>query len=197
MEPTRPEILRAAPVHQVVAWFGRVFWARKNRDFFHLSRVTESYDEFLSHSWQVAAWQKVLLLMILKNGLPAYILGTVGALLMMVLWQFNFLPGFAKLGTTWSCWCSSAGLFMALLTFTAWRARGSIFVDRLCINQFDPRMKSEGILNIGAILKRSHSLLVLFDETYAERLWCLFPGLIRKSSSRSVGPHPHLTLQSF
>ena len=46
-----------------------------------------------------------------------------------------------------------------------------MFVDRMCINQSDERMKAEGILNIGAVLRVTKSLLVMFDESYADRLW--------------------------
>jgi len=35
-------------------------------------------------------------------------------------------------------------------------------------------MKAEGVLNMGAILKHSDSMLVLWDTTFASRLWCLF-----------------------
>mmetsp|Transcript_67473 Transcript_67473/g.158301 ORF Transcript_67473/g.158301 Transcript_67473/m.158301 type:complete len:549 (-) Transcript_67473:171-1817(-) len=174
MQPTRPEILRAVPTHQIVARLGRVFWARKDRCFFSLSKVTQDYDEFLSHSWQVAVWKKVLLLMVIKNGLPSVVVGTLTSLLMVLLWQLDFLPGFPKLGEKWSCWCSSVGLILALFSLAFWRPRGSIFVDRVCINQFDPHMKTEGIINIGAVLRVSKSLLVLFDDSYADRLWCLF-----------------------
>eukprot|EP00913_Durusdinium_trenchii_P032516 g30442.t1 len=88
--------MRAVPLHRVLACVGKVFWTAEG-DFFQLSKETTSYDEFLSHSWQVESWKKVLLLMILKNGFPASVIGTSGALLMVVLWQFGFLPGFVKL----------------------------------------------------------------------------------------------------
>ena len=201
MQPSRPEILRAVPTYHIVARLGRVFWAREDRSFFSLSKVTQDYDEFLSHSWQVAVWKKVLLLLVIKNGLASVVVGTLTSLLMVLLWQLDFLPGFPKLGEKWSCWCSSVGLILALFTLAFWRPRGSIFVDRVCIHQFDPRMKAEGIVNIGAVLSVSKSLLVLFDDSYADawsklgvsfassgleifvlsvliwtkdRLWCLF-----------------------
>ncbi|CAK9014805.1 unnamed protein product [Durusdinium trenchii] len=173
MEPTRPEIMRAVPLHRVLACVGKVFWTAEG-DFFQLSKETTSYDEFLSHSWQVESWKKVLLLMILKNGFPASVIGTSGALLMVVLWQFGFLPGFVKLEFQFSFWCSVVGMTLGLSTLIFWRSHRLVFVDRMCINQFDGRMKAEGIMNIGAMLKASKSLLVVWDESYADRLWCIF-----------------------
>ena len=104
--------------------------------------------------------------------MPALVCGTVGALLMMVVWQFGILPGFIKHNLSFSCWCSAVGLPVGALTIMFWRPKGLMFVDRMCINQFDVRMKAEGILNIGAVLSSSKSFLVMFDESYAERLWC-------------------------
>ena len=120
--------------------------------FFHLSKVTDYYDEFLSHSWQVASWKKAVLLIILKNGLPALLLGTFGAMIMMIVWQLGFLPAYYKIDLPFSYWCSSLGLTMGFLGILFWRPKGNMFVDRMCINQSDARMKAEGILNMGAVL---------------------------------------------
>ncbi|CAK9037153.1 Uncharacterized protein SCF082_LOCUS22032 [Durusdinium trenchii] len=68
----------------------------------------------------------------------------------------------------------SVGFLTALVTLFSWRKQSSVFVDRVCVNQFDPQMKVEGIISLGAILKSSSSMLVIWDESYVERLWCLF-----------------------
>ncbi|CAE6966278.1 unnamed protein product [Symbiodinium sp. CCMP2592] len=181
MQPTRPEVLRGCPAHVASADFGRVFWTGGRDSFFHLSIVTEAYDEFVSHSWQVATWRKCLLLVMLKRGAPAFLIAGLGAGLMISIWQFGFLPGYVKAeyesdapGLQHSFWCLVTGLVLAPLTLLFWRPRGIIFLDRVCINQFDSRQKVEGILNLGAILKASESLLLVWDESYVDRLWCVF-----------------------
>ena len=50
-----------------------------------------------------------------------------------------------------------------------------MFVDRICINQIDPRMKAEGIMNIGAVLNVSNSLLVASWRVGALELQLLLP----------------------
>ncbi|CAE7432222.1 unnamed protein product [Symbiodinium sp. CCMP2592] len=55
-----------------------------------------------------------------------------------------------------------------------WQPCQRIFLDVLCIDQIDQRRKSLGIFNMGAFLKSSDSLLVLWDPTYTSRLWCIF-----------------------
>ena len=96
MRTSNPKMLRACPAYVVLACLGQVFWAGRRKSFFHLSKVTKAYDEFLSHSWQVATWKKVLLLLMLKNGLPACLVAGFGASLMACLWQVGFLPGYVK-----------------------------------------------------------------------------------------------------
>ena len=167
--------MRSTRVHRVLQCFGQVFWAR-DQDFFHLSDLTKDFDEFVSHSWHVKAWKKALLLMILKNGMPAVVAGFLAAFLMAFLWQLDFLPTYITSANTSSisCWCLTAGLLMTLMILLFWRAKGSVFLDRICINQKDLRRKTQGVMSIGAILKASHSILVIFDETYVDRLWCVF-----------------------
>lgn len=67
---------------------------------------------------------------------------------------------------------------MALLSFfLVWIFRAPqelVFFDRLCIDQGDHDEKAEGVMNIGASLKRSKNMLVIWDETYCQRLWCQF-----------------------
>ena len=46
-----------------------------------------------------------------------------------------------------------------------------MFVDRLCIDQGNARQKVLGLFSMGAILSCSDSILVLWDETYMQRLF--------------------------
>eukprot|EP00439_Symbiodinium_sp_Y106_P013958 s3455_g2.t1 len=43
-----------------------------------------------------------------------------------------------------------------------------------CINQRDQVLKGEAIISMGAFLKQSDSMLVLWDPTWVTRLWCVF-----------------------
>ncbi|CAK8987478.1 unnamed protein product [Durusdinium trenchii] len=186
-QSTRPEMIRAVRVYQMLICFGQVFWAAGSKDFYHFSEAEQHVDAFLSHSWQVKSWEKILLLMVLKNLLPACVIGTLGSLLMMIPCLFF------KLGVQFYCWCCCVGLILWLMTFVFWRSRSTVFVDRMCINQFDLRMKAEGILNIGAVLKASKSLLVVWDESYADRLWCMFEiAAFLKAHPEAVAEKPEM-----
>ena len=45
----------------------------------------------------------------------------------------------------------------------ACRPQQSLFVDFVCINQLNTETKTLGVLNLGAILKKSRKMLVLYD----------------------------------
>ena len=64
--------------------------------------------------------------------------------------------------------------FAALVFAGACAPRYDVFVDKCCIDQVDARRKSSGILAIPEVLRRSRSLLVLYESDYFERLWCVF-----------------------
>eukprot|EP00439_Symbiodinium_sp_Y106_P086070 s52_g31.t1 len=53
--------------------------------------------------------------------------------------------------------------------------RGSHFwVDKLCVDQTDEITKSEGIACLPTTVANSSQMLVLWDKSYFERLWCNF-----------------------
>ena len=49
-----------------------------------------------------------------------------------------------------------------------------LFFDRMCINQGDAAMKSEGITSLAGFLDNSSELLVLFVPEMLDRMWCVF-----------------------
>ena len=179
MAASTPEALRVTPLYRALELCGRVF-RTPSRSYYHYSFQAESIDEFWSHSWQEKAWKKVLLLLILKNGLPALLLSTGAALLMMILFCLDLLPGVyrvPRIGTVpylFGAWSLSVGLLVFCLTLLCWRSKTPVFLDRVCIHQHDAELKALGVLNIGACLKSSRKMLVLWDATFAGRLWCMF-----------------------
>jgi len=52
--------------------------------------------------------------------------------------------------------------------------RARYFLDCVCIPQRDARTKGQAIQSIGTILDHSDQMLILMDEHYWSRLWCVF-----------------------
>ena len=148
----------------------------RSKNFFDWSFVVQEIDEFLSHSWHGNQLWKAMLLILVKNGLHACIFGTLAALLMATLVLFHHVPDLPKLTILesdaeepTSIWCLTTGMLVAIATLLLWRPKQHVFLDSICIDQSSAFTKAEGVLNMGAFLKRSNSMLVLWDSSYVER----------------------------
>ena len=73
-----------------------------------------------------------------------------------------------------SVWSSALGVAGTILTLACWKSRKEVFLDRICISQTDGGLKTEAICSLAGILNKSESMLVLWDASFAERLWCVF-----------------------
>ena len=168
------EVLRVTPAHKALQKCAEALRTRKTRDFYHLSRKSQKISRFWSHSWHGARWQKVLTLLVLYNGLASILLGTFAALVMMLLFALGFLPGLPDVGGMLrSVWSSATGFLVSVVTFVVWKPQQQVFFDRICISQSSD-MKPFAIFSLAGMLKRSDEMLVLWDPTWGDRMWCLF-----------------------
>ena len=179
MALTDERFLRATPAHRVIERAGGIL--RKRRANFAYSQSVKEISKFISHSWQASALIKILTLQMFYNWKAAVLAGNLCALLGMILFACGLLPGFDKtqrFGGTEpvlsGVWSLAMGVVGTLLVWFFRKPRDMVFLDRICINQKDPAEKLQGVMNIGACLKNSKKLLVIWDETYCRRLWCLF-----------------------
>ena len=60
------------------------------------------------------------------------------------------------------------------LVFPAFGHPRSVFLDAICVDQHIPRNKALAIMSIGAFLKNSKTLFLMWDATVCQRLWCMF-----------------------
>lgn len=153
-------------------------------ELYSMSFQVDFIDEFWSHSWHSIVFLKVWLLLMLKNGRAACVGGTLVATLVAYLSYADVLPGWYKEPRLqgpgysgefrFSPWANLSGCATALLLLLFWQSSSKVFVDRTCIHQGDGRLKAEGIINLGALLKKSRTLVVVWDPSYLSRLWCVF-----------------------
>ena len=137
---------------------------------------------FWSHSWHGNSYMKRLLLLLLYNGPAAAAAAAISALLMMSLHIAGYLPGVLRISRTpldqgremvFGPWCTLTAGLAFVVVLLLWKPRSLVFLDQVCINQKDAEQKKKGILSIGAFLKHSDQFLLVWDNTYARRLWCL------------------------
>ena len=173
--------MRGIPLGKVLANMGALLYKTDgigggaSKETFELSHEVESLDYFLSHSWRDRAdfkwlallWEINLPFALLVANLGGFVFGSA---------LVDSLPG--KVFPWGSPDVTILSSFLLLLAFVfAHRVTGrnpTVFLDKACINQIDPELKQLGIKNIGAFLRRSDKILVLWDKDYFDRLWCCY-----------------------
>ena len=176
MEVSNPEVMR---VTYAFCAFQNVAAALRVGDgnFFHKSFKSQKISTFWSHSWHGGHWKKILTLLAFYNAPAALACGFLTAILMMILYYLQILPGFdrqKKFYILFSPWCLPSGFVVAILMMLLWRSHTKVFLDRLCISQDNPKLKTQAIFSLAGLLKNSDVMLILWDPTWTERLWCLF-----------------------
>ncbi|CAE7422899.1 unnamed protein product [Symbiodinium sp. CCMP2592] len=177
MDIASPEVLRVMPA---VKAFQHCFLALRGAygvDLLAMSQPSDTIAAFWSHSWHGQRWKKILTLITIYNGRAAIGLGMFIAVVMMVLSLVLDLPGYDRHDmreTDWSAWSSWSGFLVTALLMIFWRPQTRVFLDSTCISQSNDDLKAAGIISLAGLLRRSESMLILWDPTWTERLWCLF-----------------------
>ena len=165
-----PELLRAAPLQVVLSGWCR-HWkglrVESGEELFELSRPVQSIDVFLSHDWETSRWMKLMAMLLVFNSPAAAVAALLTSIAVGVAQASGVVPD-----RLWFFPCYWVYLFV--LCFWQ-RIRGvcrhrMVFMDKLCINQKDDKMKEVGILGLGAFVQRSDKLLVLWSQRYFNRL---------------------------
>ena len=206
LHPPR-RIRRGASVASALSKYGQIFTTNPDKlpyeqraRLFGRSEVVEQIDAFVSHSWGSPGYMKYMTLL-LEEAAPYAIVTNCLASLLAAFFQghvyeisfgttrmtYGFEPFFTLL-QVWSPWIWFAGIAAGYVTFLvvpALKRRRFYFVDGLCISQTDPTLKLQGIRHLGGFVALSRSLLVMWDEQYLSRLWCVYELAV----FRAVHPH--------
>jgi len=195
-----PDLLRATRADVPLAWAGRMLRPplcgggptnghssqAKAEACYAQSFVVDGIDTFWSHSWRAPPWRKILALFLYYNALPTMLLSCAAAVLGFMLTCAQILPDMVAMpwameeedvhSTQHGCavWSVVFGLVVSMIALPLGRPRESVFLDKVCIHQTDENLKRQGIESIGAVLQSSANMLVLWDQSYAKRLWCVF-----------------------
>ena len=180
------EVLRVTPAYRAFEKCAQVFRPGSSSSQYHKSQQSDRLGRFWSYSYHGSRWMQVLTLLVQYHGLASILLGTSAAFVMMLLFSLGYLPIYERpsyngeKGTSLygeegsSLWSLAVGLLVSIVSFTSWKSRQQVFLDRICINHEDADMKTEAIFSLAGMLKASKELLVLWDTSWSDRLWCLF-----------------------
>ena len=122
---------------------GKSFDSRpRHKNLYHWSFIVQEIDQFLSHSWHGNHRWKGLMLILVKNGLHACILGTLAALALSLMVFFHLVPEMQKFAVfdndaaeSTSVWSLTTGMLVASATLILRRPQHTVFLDTICIDQ--------------------------------------------------------------
>jgi len=136
----------------------------------------EKVGVFISHAWAAPRWKKALSLYYYMNCQLAVIAALL-TWLSLVSWVIirNGMFGSGGNRALLPLFVGAPMAVFALVFFTGhfvWAPVENLWLDRLCIHQTRPKMKMKGIRALPEIVAASERMLVLWSETYFERIWC-------------------------
>jgi len=169
-----PELLQGVHLSVCLSGWGK-FWAATTPAPVgkRLSRRTAVYDTFLSHDWGTPRWLKFIALVVIFNSRAAAVASAVVSLTVGVLRATGLLPD-----ELWTVIFGYATFYIFLLVWQKIRdfvlRPQIVFLDKLCIDQHDERLKEKGILGLAGFLDNTKKLTVLWSPQYFSRLWCTY-----------------------
>jgi len=163
----------------------------------------QKLQRFFSHSWHAPGKIKAAALIGFYNGQAAALAGLLTSFVLAAMTKYSLLPHWNDDAPNWcfelvspggpdrvsiSIWCGLGSLSVYLTVLVFWQPiRQQIhklscrsvqdqtaFLDKLCINQSDADLRKQGILAIGSFLLNSREFVMLWDQTYFQRIWCVF-----------------------
>ncbi|CAE7838239.1 unnamed protein product [Symbiodinium necroappetens] len=182
----QPGLFRSVSGFQVLRGLGAVF----NKDLpvgTDVSACTEEVpvggevDMFVSHSWESDGWSKYLAVCFtLNTGKAVKACALAFALLLSSDVVFVRHTSSLSNGLVAMFGCGLLSVFFSVLFLGQHLTCGPrglsgprLWMDRLCIDQSDAGQKAQGISALPYFVLQSRQLLILYDDIYLERLWCV------------------------
>ncbi|CAE7299453.1 unnamed protein product [Symbiodinium necroappetens] len=159
---------------------GRVFCRDSlgDGDAYDCTKKVDQVDVFISHSWSAGRWGKTLAVCFHLNGCvavkSALAAAAAGPLCLAATGDVNNLvsdPYLFLLAVDLPVLVFFLSFFFAHVC-SCRCASPTMWIDSLCIPQTSEAVKQEAISMLPAFVKCSSEMLILWDNTYCDRLWC-------------------------
>lgn len=181
-----PELLRGVALSRILARCSQTFdGSHGSESTYRLSEQVDSIQFFISHNWAVPRIKKFIVLACYFNFDIAMLACFIVSLVLSILQVLGALPSTSTRNlvpykTGFFCVCSLLPTFFAVNFFVRdllalFRLRGpSVFLDKICIHQVDEELMKAGIQKLGAFVRHSNCVLVLYTDLYLRKLWTVF-----------------------
>ena len=156
-------------------------------------RQASEVDYFISHSWSCPRWKKFLAMCHHLNYHKALACSGVAAFLAIMLMiltagGLSEIAGLPRRLVYLSCvgWPIGAFLFAYLFGHLLGNTiNTSFWFDQVCVNQEDSLVKVQTLRAIPAFIAQSRQLLLLWDDSLFERLWCNYELAVHAKTSKT------------
>lgn len=150
-------------------------------------------DVFISHNWSCPSALKYLAMCHYLNLDLALISSSATAIVtaLILILRAGSVTGVAQESVAFLCgalihWPMSVFLLAYLFGHVGQVfAKQSFWFDRICVDQNDMAVKEQTLQAIPAFVAQSKQMLILWDNTYFQRLWCLYEIAVSAKTSTS------------
>ena len=185
------ELQRGVSVQSVLASCTNIFTVLPDKlslddreRLFERSRPVSAIDSFVSHAWRSDGNRKWMALALHEVGHLPVAVAIFACLAMSCLQRAVELPGNVRtlmvadnptvlLASPWEYLAGLLAAVASAFLLLAMQQR-IYFVDAACIHQANRALKTTGIRHLAGYVAMSQRLLVLWDEHYFDRLWCVY-----------------------
>mmetsp|Transcript_63838 Transcript_63838/g.148726 ORF Transcript_63838/g.148726 Transcript_63838/m.148726 type:complete len:684 (-) Transcript_63838:97-2148(-) len=175
--------LRGSRLRDILRGFGQILSSSVgSEETYDLSATVSHIDWFISHNWSVGRWEKTLALVLFFHTTKALVATFAMCCLAFGLTAAGILPTFEVangqqgisvllVGMPTFCICLCAG-------YHADRCLDgrspTVFLDKTCIHQTDMALKKRGIAKLGAFMRKSSGMVVVYSDVYLRKLWTAY-----------------------
>eukprot|EP00435_Cladocopium_sp_Y103_P039428 s376_g10.t1 len=146
---------------------------------FQFLRKVSTVELFVSHSSKCASWQKLLALCHYLN-VDLAIFSSFLACILGVIFLVVRAGSLSAVAQKPQSLLSGSLYWGPVLVFASTYACGQVlsnkllWFDRLCIDQENLLRRCQALTAVPAFVAQSERMLILLDETYFSRLWCIY-----------------------
>ena len=141
--------------------------------------LVDSVDYFISHTWSCRSWMKSLAFchhFNLDFAIASSFLSCIFSVVLLILYAGSWM----NVARECQDWLNAALLYIPMtIFFIAFffghsLARKTFWLDAACVNQANVFEKAATLQALPAFVANSSQMLVLWDDRYFERLWCIY-----------------------
>jgi hypothetical protein len=182
-------LLRGSRSSTVLQHFGLMLnTSAGNEQTYRKSGRVHHIDTFISHNWATPREKKFRTLALNFHYTRAVGLTLLAAFAVLPLSGLGWLP-MTEFYTydldevyMWAPYATVGGPLLFLLLTFGWQELGVcvpvadqvVFLDKACIHQTNNERKREGVHSLAAFIRHSERMLVVYTDTYLEKLWTVY-----------------------